>query len=189
MSALVRSSLLAIAHRVNVGYHLPYFEPDDMAQYVSHHLKVAGVSAALFTEEAVKAIHEAMQGAARAIGVLCSCCLLHAMSIGVKLVDDHAVKIVLENEYRQPTGRIIALRTSLRPHPCLPSKPAVGSSLPRIRGLNSMPSIPSITRTKSVSNETVLLALRQNPNYLSRHSYGYTLHRDILHNRCSGPDH
>jgi len=54
----------------------------------------------LVTEEAVKVIHEATQGAARAIGSLCSCCLLHAMSIGARLVDDHAVKVVLENEYR-----------------------------------------------------------------------------------------
>ncbi len=100
LSALSRPSLLAIAQRVNVRYHLPYFEPDETAQYISHHLRVAGVSAALFTEEAVKAIHEATQGAARAIGSLCSCCLLHAMSTGAKLVDDHAVKVVLENEYR-----------------------------------------------------------------------------------------
>ena len=54
----------------------------------------------MFTEEAVKVVHEATQGAARAIGSLCSSCLLHAMSTGAKLVDDHAVKIVLENEYR-----------------------------------------------------------------------------------------
>ena len=54
----------------------------------------------MFTEEAVKVVHEATQGAARAIGSLCSCCLLHAMSIGARLVDDHAVKVVLENEYR-----------------------------------------------------------------------------------------
>jgi len=100
LSALARPSILAIAQRVNVRYHLPYFEPDETAQYISHHLKVAGVSATLFTEEAVKVVHEATQGAARAIGSLCSCCLLHAMSTGAKLVDDHAVKLVLENEYR-----------------------------------------------------------------------------------------
>lgn len=189
LSALARPLLLATAQGVNLRYHLPYFGPDEMAQYISHHLKAAGVSAALFTEEAVRATHEATQGAARAIGPLCSCCLLHAMSIGVKLVDDHAVKIVLENEYIQPANLIIALRASLRPHPCLPSEPAVGSSLPRIRGPNSMPSIPSITRPKNVSHDTVLLALRQTPNYLSRHSYGYALRRDILHNGRSGPDH
>jgi len=42
----------------------------------------------------------ATQGAARAIGSLCNCCLFHAMSIAAKLVDGHAVKVVLENKYR-----------------------------------------------------------------------------------------
>ncbi len=79
LSALSRPSLLAIAQRVSVRYHLPYFEPDETAQYISHHLKVTGVSATLFTEEAVRVIHEATQGAARAIGSLCNCCLLHAI--------------------------------------------------------------------------------------------------------------
>lgn len=42
----------------------------------------------------------ATQGAARAVDPLCSCSLLHVTSIGAKLVDDHAVKVVMENECR-----------------------------------------------------------------------------------------
>jgi general secretion pathway protein A len=100
LASLARPSLLAISQRVSVRYHLPYFELEETAQYITHHLKAAGVTTALFTDEAVKAIHEATQGAARAIGSLSSSCLLHAMSVQARLIDDHAVRVVLENEYR-----------------------------------------------------------------------------------------
>jgi general secretion pathway protein A len=60
-----------------------------------------GVTTPLFTDEAIKVIYEATRGAARAIGGLSCSCLLHAMSANAKLVDDHSVKLVLENEYRK----------------------------------------------------------------------------------------
>lgn len=62
---LGRNMHLAIVQRVNVQYHLPYFEPAEMGQYTSHRLEVAIVSMALFTEDVVRVIHEATQCAAR----------------------------------------------------------------------------------------------------------------------------
>jgi general secretion pathway protein A len=100
LAALQRPSLLAISQRVSIRWHLPYFDLSETARYIEHNLNIAGVTTPLFTDGAIKVIHEATQGAARAIGGLSCSCLLHAMSTNAKLVDDHSVKLVLENEYR-----------------------------------------------------------------------------------------
>jgi type II secretory pathway predicted ATPase ExeA len=95
-----QTELLAALQRVSIRWHLPYCDLSKTTQYIEHSLKIAGVNTPLFTDEAIKVIHEATQGAARAIGGLSCSCLLHAMSTNAKLVDDHSVKLVLENEYR-----------------------------------------------------------------------------------------
>lgn len=94
LAALQRPSLLAISQRVSNRWHLPYFDLSETARYIEHNLKIAGVTTPLFTDGAIKVIHEATQGAARAIGGLSCSCLLHAMSANAKLVDDHSVKLV-----------------------------------------------------------------------------------------------
>ena len=76
------------------------YDPSDLSSGHGTQLKDCRVNDALFTDESVKVIHEATQGAARAIGGLACSCLLHAMSANARLVDDHSVKLVLENEYR-----------------------------------------------------------------------------------------
>ena len=94
------SDVTAALQRVSIRWHLPYFDLSKTTQYIEHSLKIAGVTTPLFTDEAIKVIHEATQGAARAIGGLSCSCLLHEMSANEKRVDDHSVKLVLENEYR-----------------------------------------------------------------------------------------
>jgi len=95
-----QTELLAALQRVSIRWHLPYCDLSKTTQYIEHSLKIAGVNTPLFTDEAIKVIHEATQGAARAIGGLSCSCLLHEMSANEKRVDDHSVKLVLENEYR-----------------------------------------------------------------------------------------
>lgn len=89
----------AIAQRINLRFHLPAMEPQETAQYIAHHLAVAGVSHALFTEDAIAVIHTACGGIARKINTVCSACLLDAFAQRKKLVDDQMVNIVLENEF------------------------------------------------------------------------------------------
>ncbi len=89
----------AIAQRINLRFHLPAMEAPETAQYIAHHLAVAGVTHALFTEEAVTVIHTACGGIARKINMVCSACLLDAFAQRKKLVDDQMVKIMLENEF------------------------------------------------------------------------------------------
>jgi type II secretory pathway predicted ATPase ExeA len=89
----------AIAQRINVRFHLPGLEAAETAQYITHHLAVAGVNNTIFTEEAVRLIHECSAGIARKVNNLCSACLLDAFAQRKLLVDDHMVKIVWENEF------------------------------------------------------------------------------------------
>lgn len=89
----------AIAQRVNVRFHLLGLEAAETAQYITHHLQVVGVKNALFTEDAIRLIHECSGGIARKVNNLCAACLLDAFAQRKLLVDDQMVKVVWENEF------------------------------------------------------------------------------------------
>jgi type II secretory pathway predicted ATPase ExeA len=89
----------AIAQRINVRFHLPGLEAQETAQYITHHLQVAGVKSPLFTEEAVHRIHEYSGGIARKVNNVCTACLLDAFAQRKVLIDDYIVKVVWENEF------------------------------------------------------------------------------------------
>jgi len=89
----------AIVQRVNLRFHLPGMEQSETAKYIDHHLKVAGVQNALFTEDAIEVIHEYCSGIARKVNNVCVACLLDAFAGRKTLIDDRMVKVVLENEF------------------------------------------------------------------------------------------
>jgi type II secretory pathway predicted ATPase ExeA len=89
----------AIAQRVNVRYHLVSLDQAETKDYVVHHLKTAGISAAIFTDDALDVVYDFSGGIARKINNLCLACLLAAASENKRLVDDHLVKVVIENEF------------------------------------------------------------------------------------------
>jgi general secretion pathway protein A len=89
----------AIAQRVNIRFHLPGLEAQETADYINHHLKAVGVKSAIFTEEAVRQIHEYSGGIARKVNNICAACLLDAFAQRKMLVDDYMVKIVWDNEF------------------------------------------------------------------------------------------
>ena len=89
----------AIVQRVNIRFHLPWMELKETVSYVNHHLKIAGVQNSLFTTDAVEIIHEFCGGIARKVNNVCTACLLDAYAVRKTLIDDHMVKVVLENEF------------------------------------------------------------------------------------------
>lgn len=89
----------AIAQRVNVRYHLVSLDQAETKDYVVHHLKTAGISAAIFTDDALDVVYDFSGGIARKINNVCLACLLAAASENKRLVDDHLVKVVIENEF------------------------------------------------------------------------------------------
>lgn len=89
----------AIAQRVNVRYHLLPMERVETKDYILHHLKTAGISSAIFTDDALDIIYDFAAGVARKVNNLCLACLLSAASQNKRLIDDHLIKVVIENEF------------------------------------------------------------------------------------------
>lgn len=88
----------AIAQRVNLRYHLPAMEQKEAKDYILHHLSVAGVTHSIFTDAAINLIFEYSGGIARIVNNVCLACLLDAALRKASIIDDHMVKVVLENE-------------------------------------------------------------------------------------------
>lgn len=88
----------AISQRVQIRYHLPSFERKETEEYMERHLNYAGRSREIFSDGAIDVIHAYAGGNARKINNICTPGLMHAMSQKKRVVDDHMVKYVIENE-------------------------------------------------------------------------------------------
>jgi hypothetical protein len=77
----------------------PGLSKDETEKYVRHHLKAAGCSRDLFTQEAFTVIFESSQGIPRKINNLRDACLLDAFICRRSPLDDHLVKRVTAPEF------------------------------------------------------------------------------------------
>ncbi len=89
----------AISQRLNLRYHLPPMDREEMCDYVAHHLKMAGAVSSIFTDDALEVIFEFSGGIARKVNNICLACLLDASIRQKRLIDDHMVKVVIANEF------------------------------------------------------------------------------------------
>lgn len=89
----------AITQRVNLRYHLPSMDRKETGDYVIHHLKAAGVTTAIFTDDALDIIYEYTGGIARKVNNVCLSCLMASAIQQKRLIDDHLVRAVIENEF------------------------------------------------------------------------------------------
>ncbi|MCL4513996.1 MAG: AAA family ATPase [Firmicutes bacterium] len=89
----------AIVQRLHVRFHLPGMEKQETKGYISHHLKIAGVTNPLFTDDAIEVIHDFTGGIARKVNKVCTACLLDACTQRKILIDDRMVRVVLDNEF------------------------------------------------------------------------------------------
>jgi len=77
--------------RITIRYHLNTLYYTHTANYVAHRLRMAGRTAAIFTEEAIKRIFDFTRGTPREINNLCDVALLvgytkRAEEIGDKII-------------------------------------------------------------------------------------------------------
>lgn len=89
-----RPELRQFAQRVSSSFHLRPMTPEMVADYIRHRLAVAGASRRIFTDAALRAIHEASGGVPRLVNQLCDICLVYAFSGDLHEVDDAIVKQV-----------------------------------------------------------------------------------------------
>ena len=82
----------ALDQRVALRYALPPLSAADTGEYINHHLKLAGRSDTLFSDDAITRIHKASRGLPRAINNLAVQALIAAYAAGASIVDDKAAR-------------------------------------------------------------------------------------------------
>lgn len=89
----------AIRQRIDIQSTLNHYDRAQTGSYISHQLKTAGSSAEIFTDAAIDKIYQYSTGIARIIDKVCTSLLLYGSQSRKRLIDDHAVKYVLECEF------------------------------------------------------------------------------------------
>lgn len=78
--------------RIALRYAIPSMSAPDTGDYLAHHLKLAGRSDTLFSDDAVGRIHKASRGLPRAVNNLAVQALIAAYAAGASIVDDKAAR-------------------------------------------------------------------------------------------------
>jgi len=76
-----------LAQRVEIRYHLTPFDVDEARAYVDFRMQAAGGSGAVFTKDAIVAIHKATGGVPRKVNTLCDLALLIGFMEQCKQID------------------------------------------------------------------------------------------------------
>jgi type II secretory pathway predicted ATPase ExeA len=84
--------LAALDQRIAVRYAMPGMTPQETAGYVSHHLKIAGRSDPLFSDDATALIHATSRGLPRAVNNLAVQALIAAYASRKAIVDESAAR-------------------------------------------------------------------------------------------------
>lgn len=84
--------LAALDQRVSTRYAITGMGLSDTGDYVRHHLKLAGRSDALFSDDAIAAIHQASRGYPRAVNNLAVSALIATYAANKTIVDQGAAQ-------------------------------------------------------------------------------------------------
>ncbi|MHB8290619.1 MAG: ExeA family protein [Acidimicrobiales bacterium] len=85
-------SVTALDQRVGLRYQVAPLDQAECASYIACHLKFAGRSDTLFSEDAVALIHQVSRGLPRMVNNLCVQSLVATFSAGKAIVDESAAR-------------------------------------------------------------------------------------------------
>jgi type II secretory pathway predicted ATPase ExeA len=88
-------SLKALFQRINFRYHITGLEAGEAQHYITHHLKVAGRTDPIFSDDVVSEIYQQAKGIPRVINNLCYDCLIDIYRAGKNVVDTATLEQVL----------------------------------------------------------------------------------------------
>ena len=88
----------AVRGRIDMNCVLPRLERAQTNDYINAHLAYAGGKDEIFTDKAIDDIHRNSNGIARRINRICEKSLMYASQQNKRLIDEHMVRYVLENE-------------------------------------------------------------------------------------------
>lgn len=86
-----------IEQRIALNAELGNLERDEVKNYISHRIKVAGGKSEVFSPEAVDMIASKSAGIPRRINTICDLCLLQGMGMNKKNVDEEVVNVVIKS--------------------------------------------------------------------------------------------
>jgi type II secretory pathway predicted ATPase ExeA len=84
--------LAALEQRVALRYTMPPMTAAETASYLTHHIKLAGRSDTLFTDDAAALIHDTARGYPRAVSNLAIAALVAAYAAGQAIIDEKAAR-------------------------------------------------------------------------------------------------
>jgi len=92
--------MAALDQRIALRYHIPApaLTAEEASGYIRRHLKHAGRSDTLFSDDAVRAIHGQARGLPRAINRLAITALLAAYAAGKTIVDESSARTAISEE-------------------------------------------------------------------------------------------
>ena len=88
---LGKKDLRSFAQRIGAGFNLEVLAPDEVGDYITHRLLVAGRSAPLFAPDAVQTIARVSGGVPRRINVMCQAALLVGYGLEAPVIDSAIV--------------------------------------------------------------------------------------------------
>ena len=98
-SAQVRTMKLAVLaafeQRVALRYAMPPMTSQETSSYTTHHLRLAGRSDTLFSDDAVALIHTTARGYPRAVNNLALQALVATYASGKAIVDEQAARAAI----------------------------------------------------------------------------------------------
>ena len=87
--------LAALDQRISVRYTLAGMNPTETADYITHHLKIAGRTDTLFSADAITLIHNASRGYPRAVNNLAVNALTAAFARNNPIIDEKATRTAI----------------------------------------------------------------------------------------------
>jgi len=85
----------ALDQRIALRYAMPAMTAEQTAAYITHHLKLAGRSDPLFSDDAAALIHDAARGLPRAVNNLATQALVAAMADRKSIVDEQSARTAI----------------------------------------------------------------------------------------------
>jgi type II secretory pathway predicted ATPase ExeA len=94
--------LAALEQRITVRRTMTGMTREETADYISHHIKLAGRSDPLFTDDAIAHIHQSSRGKPRAINRLAIAALIASAAAGKNLIDDASARTAITETNNDP---------------------------------------------------------------------------------------
>jgi type II secretory pathway predicted ATPase ExeA len=98
LDTLKRQPYQAIRQRVDMKCVIPGYDHSQVSQYIACHMAYAGSASDIFSDSAVDSIFKFSGGSARMINKVCTACLNFGAQNKKKIIDDHMVKDIIEQE-------------------------------------------------------------------------------------------